>query len=147
MNVGWTPLQFFFRAIPFEELVAYYAVADVMWITPLRDGLNLVAKEYVAAQGLTDGSGVLVLSEFAGAAAELHGAVLTNPHDPHDLVEKCIYALEMSQVEAEARLRGLFDVVQHNDVHRWGQDFLDSVEESCLARSPAPSETQEAANV
>lgn len=141
-RVGWTPLQFFFRAIPFEELVAYYAVADVMWITPLRDGLNLVAKEYVAAQGLTEGSGVLVLSEFAGAAAELHGAVLTNPHDPHDLVEKCIYALEMSQIEAEARLRGLFDVVQHNDVHRWGQDFLDSVEESCLARS----ETPEAAN-
>lgn len=144
-KVGWTPLQFFFRAIPFEELVAYYAAADVMWITPLRDGLNLVAKEFVAVQGLTNGSGVLVLSEFAGAAAELHGAVLTNPHDPHDLVEKCVYALEMSQVEAEARLRGLFDVVQHNDVHRWGQDFLDSVEESCAAGSATPSETQQPA--
>ena len=64
-----------------------------MWITPLHDGLNLVAKELVAVRGLTNGSGALVLSEFAGAAAELHGAVLTNPNDPHDLVEKCVYAL------------------------------------------------------
>lgn len=74
-------------------------------------------------------------------------AVLTNPHDPHDLVEKCVYALEMSPDEAEARLRGLFDVVQHNDVHRWGQDFLDSVEESCAARTAALSETPQPALV
>ncbi|MDO6749706.1 trehalose-6-phosphate synthase, partial [Gilvimarinus sp. 1_MG-2023] len=79
-QIGWTPLQFFFRKVPFEQLVAYYAMADVMWITPLRDGLNLVAKEYVATQGMVDGAGVLVLSEFAGAAAELRGALLTNPH-------------------------------------------------------------------
>jgi len=65
-RVGWTPVQFFFRALPFEEVVAWYAIADLMWITPLRDGLNLVAKEYVATQRLTGGSGVLVLSEFAG---------------------------------------------------------------------------------
>ncbi len=132
-RVGWTPVQFFFRAIPFEQLVAYYAMADVMWVTPLRDGLNLVAKEYVAAQGLTGGRGVLVLSEFAGAAAELHGAVLTNPHDPYDLVEKCYYGLAMNKAEAESRLRELFGVVQHNDIHRWGQDFLDAVEESVAA--------------
>lgn len=72
-RIGWTPLQFFFRSLPFEEVSAWYAMADVMWITPLRDGLNLVAKEFVAAQGLLDGRGVLVLSEFAGAAAELKG--------------------------------------------------------------------------
>ncbi|MDF1763617.1 MAG: glucosylglycerol-phosphate synthase, partial [Oleibacter sp.] len=64
-QVGWTPVQFFFRAVPFDDLVAYYAMADVMWITPLRDGLNLVAKEYVATQGKTGGKGTLVLSEFA----------------------------------------------------------------------------------
>ncbi len=80
-RIGWTPVQFFFRSLPFDEVVAWYAMADVMWITPLRDGLNLVAKEFVATQGLLAGSGVLVLSEFAGAAAELKGAVLTNPHD------------------------------------------------------------------
>lgn len=126
-RVGWTPVQFFFRALPFEEVVAWYAMADVMWITPLRDGLNLVAKEYVATQGLTDGHGVLVLSEFAGAAAELHGALLTNPHDLDDLTAKLYLGIAMKRAEAEARLRELFDVVRHNDVARWGQDFLDAV--------------------
>ncbi len=123
-RVGWTPVQFFFRALPFEEVVAWYAIADLMWITPLRDGLNLVAKEYVATQRLTGGSGVLVLSEFAGAAAELHGAVLTNPHDLHDLKEKLYQGIAMNRAEAESRLRELFSVVQHNDLRRWGEDFL-----------------------
>lgn len=123
-RVGWTPVQFFFRALPFEEVVAWYAIADLMWITPLRDGLNLVAKEYVATQRLTGGSGVLVLSEFAGAAAELHGAVLTNPHDLHDLKEKLYLGIAMNRAEAESRLRELFSVVQHNDLRRWGEDFL-----------------------
>ncbi|MCK2088310.1 glucosylglycerol-phosphate synthase [Thauera aromatica] len=126
-RVGWTPVQFFFRALPFEEVVAWYAMADVMWITPLRDGLNLVAKEYAATQGLIGGQGVLVLSEFAGAAAELHGAVLTNPHDLHDLTAKLYFAIAMNRAEAEARLRELFEIVCHNDIQRWGQDFLDAV--------------------
>lgn len=125
--VGWTPVQFFFRAFPFEELVAYYAMADVMWITTLRDGLNLVAKEYVASQGLTGGRGVLVLSEFAGAAAELKSAVLTNPHDPIDLVETIYLALAMSHGEAETRMRSLFETVQHYDLRRWGEEFLAAV--------------------
>ena len=98
-------MQFFFRAVPFEELLAYYAMTDVMWITPLRDGLNLVAKEFVTVQGLTGGRGVLVLSEFAGAAAELKGAILTNPHDPEDLVQACYLGLNMGRAEARARLR------------------------------------------
>lgn len=127
-RVGWTPVQFFFRPIPFAELVAYYAIADVMWITPLRDGLNLVSKEYVATQGLMQGGGVLVLSEFAGAAAELHGAVLTNPHDRNDLRDKCLYALNIHRAEAESRLRELFAIVQHNDIVRWGAEFLTAVE-------------------
>lgn len=129
-RVGWTPVQFFFRPIPFAELVAYYAIADVMWITPLRDGLNLVSKEYVATQGLMQGGGVLVLSEFAGAAAELHGAVLTNPHDRNDLRDKCLYALNIHRAEAESRLRELFAIVQHNDIVRWGAEFLAAVETS-----------------
>ena len=126
-SVGWTPVQFFFRPLPFEEVVAWYAMADVMWITPLRDGLNLVAKEYVATQGLTDGDGVLVLSEFAGAAAELHGAVLTNPHDISDLTARLYDGIAMDANEARARMRELFDIVAHNDVQRWGQEFLDAV--------------------
>lgn len=126
-HIGWTPLQFFFRPVPFEQLVAYYAMADVMWITPLRDGLNLVAKEYVATQGMTGGSGVLVLSEFAGAAAELRGAVLANPHDPHELMRSCYQALTMHKDEASARMREAFDVVRHYDIDHWGKDFLASV--------------------
>ncbi len=126
-EVGWSPIRFFFRPLPFEEVVAWYAEADICWITPLRDGLNLVCKEYVATQGQVEGDGVLVLSEFAGAAAELHGAVLTNPHDPADLRERLRQALDMERGEREARLRGLYDIVQHNDIDRWGREFLEAV--------------------
>lgn len=146
-RVDWTPVQFFFRAIPFEELIAYYAMTDVMWITPLRDGLNLVAKEFVAIQGLTQGRGVLVLSEFAGSAAELKGAVLTNPHDPDDLVQACYQALNMGRLEAQARLRQLFDIVEHYDNRRWADDFLAAVQAAPLpgisAASPRPPDLPE----
>lgn len=134
-RIGWTPLQFFFRSLPFEEVSAWYAMADVMWITPLRDGLNLVAKEFVAAQGLLDGRGVLVLSEFAGAAAELKGALLTNPHDPADLAQTCYQALNLPKSEAQARLRELFDIVCYNDIRRWGEEFLAGVQ---LQQEPEP---------
>ncbi|MFC4727775.1 glucosylglycerol-phosphate synthase [Coralloluteibacterium thermophilus] len=127
-RVGYVPVQFFFRALPFEEVVAYYAEADVMWITPLRDGLNLVCKEYVATQGLTRGDGVLVLSEFAGAAAELKGALLTNPHDTSDLATVCLNALRMPRAERRSRIRGLVDIVRHHDIARWGQGFLAAVD-------------------
>ncbi|MDI7774160.1 trehalose-6-phosphate synthase [Asticcacaulis sp. EMRT-3] len=80
-RMDWTPVRFFFRSLPFEDLMAYYGAADVAWISPLRDGLNLVAKEYVIAKEAWNGKGVLLLSEFAGAAAELHGALLANPYD------------------------------------------------------------------
>tara|TARA_R110000822_G_scaffold33935_3_gene96397 strand:- start:9935 stop:12196 length:2262 start_codon:yes stop_codon:yes gene_type:complete len=129
-RVGWTPVQFFYRAFPFRDLIAYYLMADVMWITPLRDGLNLVAKEYVATQGLCQGRGVLVLSEFAGAAAELHGALLTNPHDPHDMRDTLYLGLTLGEAEREARVREMFGVVQHNDIKRWGDEFLQAVRDS-----------------
>jgi glucosylglycerol-phosphate synthase/sucrose-6F-phosphate phosphohydrolase len=133
-ELGWTPVQFFFRALPFEELVAYYSAADVMWITPLRDGLNLVAKEYVAAQGLINGSGVLVLSEFAGAAAELRGAILANPHHPQELADTCYYALTISESEAKNRLSEAFEIVCRYDIGYWGQAFIDAVELRRLSR-------------
>ncbi|WP_022962194.1 glucosylglycerol-phosphate synthase [Halopseudomonas pelagia] len=129
-RVGWSPIQFFYRAFPFRDLIAYYLMADVMWITPLRDGLNLVAKEYVATQGLCKGRGVLVLSEFAGAAAELHGALLTNPHDPHDLRDTLYLGLTLGKAEREARVREMFGVVQYNDIKRWGDEFLQAVRDS-----------------
>ena len=78
-NMDWVPIRLFFRSIPFEEVIKHYAIADIAWITPLRDGLNLVAKEYIAMKGLADKMGVLVLSEFAGAAVELPYSILTIP--------------------------------------------------------------------
>ena len=132
-RIGWTPVQFFFRSFPFDQVVAWYAMADVMWITPLRDGLNLVAKEFVATQGLLQGHGVLALSEFAGAAAELKGALLTNPHDTADLASTCYLALNMPKAEAQARLRELFDIVSYNDIRRWGDEFLAGVTEHEVA--------------
>ena len=141
-KVGWTPLQFFFRSLPFADLVAYYSMADVMWITPLRDGLNLVAKEYIATQGMTDGSGVLVLSEFAGAAAELRGPILANPHDRSELVKTCYLALTLNRDEARSRMREAYDIVKHNDINVWGDEFMSAVgacrhsEKSLLSELP-----------
>ena len=141
-RIDWMPLQFFFRSVPFERLVAYYAVADVMWITPLRDGLNLVAKEYIATQGITDGAGVLVLSEFAGAAAELRGPILTNPHDPRELVDTCEQALLMGREEARSRLSEAFDSVRYYDIAYWGAEFMDAVKAHARRQesdTPAPA--------
>jgi len=123
----WVPLRFFFRGVPFERLVAYYAVADLCWVTPLRDGLNLVAKEYVAAQGLSGGSGVLVLSEFAGAAAELRGPLLTNPHDPRDLVATCHQGLTLGRDEADRRMAEAYESIRYHDLARWSEEFMAAV--------------------
>ncbi len=126
-RVEWTPLYFFYRSVPFEDLMAYYAAASVMWITPLRDGLNLVSKEFVAVQGGTGGCGTLVLSEFAGAAAELKGALLTNPHDPADLLSMISQAIDMDERESRERLKTLYDIVCHSDIRVWSRDFLGAV--------------------
>ncbi len=126
-RLDWTPVRFFARSLPFEEVVAHYAAADIMWITPLRDGLNLVAKEFVATHGVHGSSGVLVLSEFAGAAAELKGALLTNPHDQADLVATLRLALTMTDGERDSRQRTLFEIVSQYDLARWGRDFLQAV--------------------
>ncbi|GGB81136.1 alpha,alpha-trehalose-phosphate synthase [Marinobacterium zhoushanense] len=123
-QVGWTPVRYYYRGFPLQQLVSFYQRADVMWITPLRDGLNLVAKEFVAIQGLSHRMGRLVLSEFTGAAAELHGALLTNPHDTKDLVERCYQALVMAPNEASTRMRELFDIVSYYDIRRWGEEFV-----------------------
>jgi trehalose-6-phosphate synthase len=142
-RLGWTPVEYFFRSLPFEEVVAYYACADIMWTTPLRDGLNLVAKEFVATQGLSDRNGVLVLSEFAGAAAELKGALLTNPHDRADLVATAQRAIAMSAEEARDRMRQMFDIVKHHDNRHWGESLLAAV--AAIPGAPAAAVASEAA--
>jgi trehalose-6-phosphate synthase len=94
-TLGWQPIALISRAIPFAELVAYYRAADVAWITPLADGMNLVAKEFVASR--VDGDGVLVLSEFAGAAVQLGSAVITNPFSNRSMDESIHAALVMAE--------------------------------------------------
>lgn len=127
-NMQWVPIRLFFRSFPFEEIISYYAAADIAWITPLRDGLNLVAKEYVAVQGqLPNAKGVLILSEFAGAAVELPYAVLTNPYDARSLKEGLVQALLMSEDDAQMRLQRLYEQVAYYDIDFWAKDFLDNL--------------------
>lgn len=130
-DMDWTPIRFFFRSVPFEEVISYYAIADVAWITPLRDGLNLVAKEYVAVQGLQkDPTGVLVISEFAGASVELPHAIRTNPYDMFSLKDSLQNALLLDPLERKLRIQRLFETVNHYDVQRWGKDFLEGLEKA-----------------
>jgi trehalose-6-phosphate synthase len=120
----WTPVTCMFRQVPFDELVTYLAVADVGWITPLRDGLNLVAKEYVAVRSELGAAGVLVISEFAGASIELGGALVTNPYDPVEMVETLQRALQMERREQIARMTELAAIVRRYDVEYWASDFV-----------------------
>ena len=128
-NMNWTPVRLFFRSVPFDEILVYYAAADIAWITPLRDGLNLVAKEYIAVQGEWEGAkGVLVLSEFAGAAVEFSYAILTNPYDPKSLKETLLQALLMSQEEKDMRMERLHEQVVHYDIDYWAAEFMEKVQ-------------------
>ncbi|WP_226779307.1 glucosylglycerol-phosphate synthase [Oceaniglobus trochenteri] len=115
----WTPIALISRAVPFSELVAYYRAADVAWITPLADGMNLVCKEYVAAR--TDGDGVLVLSEFAGAAVEMGSAVITNAYSHRSMDSAILTALRMPEQERRQRMSLLRNVVQKYDIRAWGR--------------------------
>src|SRR5690606_13231470 len=129
-TMDWTPIQYFYRSMPFEEVVVQYALSDVAWITPLRDGLNLVAKEYVATQGIREGNGVLILSEFAGASVELPYAILTNPYDKKSMKESLLKALVMDEEDAALRINRSYEQVQHYDIHYWGRDFVRELEMS-----------------
>lgn len=129
-TLEWTPIQYFFQSLPFDEVLTQYALADVAWITPLRDGLNLVAKEYVATHGILNQSGVLVLSEFAGASVELPYSVSTNPYDRRSMIDALLQALTMDPKEAETRMIRSLEQVKYFDVHYWGSDFVREMEES-----------------
>jgi glucosylglycerol-phosphate synthase len=129
-TMDWTPIQYFFQALPFEDVIIQYAVSDIAWITPLRDGLNLVAKEYVATQGLLNGNGVLVLSEFAGASVELPYSIFTNPYDRVNMVSSLLKALVIDPEEASIRLKRSLEQIKHYDIHYWGTDFVKELEKS-----------------
>ena len=107
------------------ELAALYRAADVMLVTPLRDGMNLVAKDYVAAR--VDGGGSLVLSEFAGAAAELRQAYLVNPHDLEGTKEILVQVLDADPAESRRRMRAMRRYLRTHDVHRWAREYLSAL--------------------
>ena len=130
------PVQLLYRSIPMSQLVGLYRAADVMLVTPLRDGMNLVAKEYVASR--VDDDGVLVLSEFAGAAAELEEALLVNPYDIAQVASTIKRALTMPQRERELRMRALRSKVREGDVSRWADAFLSDLDRAATARSGRP---------
>lgn len=123
-TLGWVPVRYFYRSLPFEEVVAHYAACAIAWITPLRDGLNLVAKEYVATRHAAGRPGTLVLSEFAGAAVELHGALLVNPYDANAMSATLYQALTMGADEVAYRSGRMAMIVNEHDVTRWGDGFL-----------------------
>jgi trehalose 6-phosphate synthase/phosphatase len=125
---AWTPIQYMHQSLDDEELLALYRAADVMVVTPLRDGMNLVAKEFVASR--SDENGVLVLSEFAGSAAELTDALVVNPYDIDGVAEAMHQALVMDGAERRRRMRALRERVFQNDVHVWSQSFLDALHSS-----------------
>jgi glucosylglycerol-phosphate synthase len=126
-QLDWTPVRYFYRSLPYADVIAHYAAADVAWITPLRDGLNMVAKEYIAANHLSGGAGTLVLSEFAGAAAELHGAILTNPYNPAGMATDLHGALNMAEKDRKERMALMHDIVHANHIGYWGYEFLAAV--------------------
>ncbi len=132
-----TAIRYLHQAYPREEMVALYLAADVMLVTALRDGMNLVAKEYVASR--IDNRGVLVLSEFAGAADELPSAIRINPHDIDGMKDAIMRAIEMPPSEQGRRMRALRRRVMDHDVARWSKSFLDALDEARRHKAGAPS--------
>jgi trehalose-6-phosphate synthase len=119
---GWVPIRYHYDQFGATELTAYYQAADIALLTPLRDGMNLVAKEFVASRVGDDG--VLILSEFAGAAEELTEALLVNPYNADEIAERLRQAVEMEAVEKTIRMRTLRNKVQSNNLERWSERFL-----------------------
>ncbi|MCM2291606.1 alpha,alpha-trehalose-phosphate synthase (UDP-forming) [Allorhizobium sp. BGMRC 0089] len=125
-TVDWVPIRYINRSVARPVLAGLYRIARVGLVTPLRDGMNLVAKEYVAAQNPED-PGVLILSRFAGAARELTGALLVNPYDVEGTAQAIEQALAMPLEERRNRWRQMMDYLLVNDVMHWCEDFLDDL--------------------
>ena len=126
-DITWTPVRYYYRSISFPRLIAWYKLAPVALVTPFRDGMNLVSKEYIATK--SDGKGVLILSEMAGAAKELVSAVQVNPNNLHHIADSIYRALEMDEEEQEDRIRAMQAIVERNNVNRWATIFLTNLKE------------------
>ncbi|MFD4430679.1 trehalose-6-phosphate synthase [Nocardia sp. NPDC058497] len=140
-RVGYPVVHYLHRPIPRDELIAFFVVADAMLVTPLRDGMNLVAKEYVACH--SDLNGALVLSEFTGASAELRQSYLCNPHDLDSVKDAIIGALDDDRDTKRRRMRSMRRQVLTHDVERWARAFLDSLSHGNIAGSALLSEDED----
>ncbi len=134
-TADWTPVVYLRRSVPRSELVALYSISDLAWVTPLCDGMNLVAKEYVACQ--RGGAGVLLLSEFAGAAAEMGEAFMVNPYDEDETATAVARALSVPEAERRERIEALYRRIVRNDAHGWSCRFLGLLDEAVEARCSA----------
>ena len=132
-TVSWTPIWYFYRALPFSDLIDLYISSKVALITPIRDGMNLVAKEYVATRINKDG--VLILSEMAGASKEMNGALLINPNSFEDFANNLDRALSMPIEEQQKRMTSLQKRVKRYNVEKWATEFLKSLEETKALKS------------
>lgn len=120
---GWVPIHYLFHHMSREELLAFYNMAKIAMVTPLKDGMNLVAKEYCAANYEEDG--VLILSEFAGSAAQLHkGALLVNPYNIEEMADRIFQAYHMDLRERRSRMKRLRRQIRQNDIFKWAESFL-----------------------
>lgn len=131
---GEVPVYYLHRGVPRSRLVAYYRLADVAAVTPLKDGMNLIAKEFVVCQAAGDGTGALVLSEFTGAREELHEAVLCNPFDVEGLAGRIEHALELDEDERRSRLQRMAATVHDSDVYDWVESQLNEVQQAFQQR-------------
>ena len=123
-DIDWVPLRYVNQGFPRDVLAGVYRAARIGLVTPLRDGMNLVAKEYIAAQYPED-PGVLILSQFAGAAEQLSNALLVNPYSSDDIADAIELALSMPREERIARWQPMFDNVRNEDVVWWRNRFTD----------------------
>lgn len=124
-TVSWTPIWYFYRSMPFENLIDLYTTCDIAWLTPIRDGMNLVAKEYIATR--TDRSGVLILSEMAGSANELNEAILINPNNFDQIAQSLDQALNMPLEEQQKRNKVMQKRLKRYNVEKWANDFMRSL--------------------
>lgn len=122
-TLDWVPIHYFYRSFPFEELSAFYSMSDIALVTPLRDGMNLVCKEYVASR--TDKTGILILSEMAGASKELQDAVLVNPNDKQGVVDAIYESLSMKESDQKTRIESMQYGLKKYDVFQWVEVFMD----------------------
>ncbi len=124
-TIEWIPVLYYYRSLDFDELVAHYLSADVILVTPLKDGMNLIAKEFVASR--RDLKGVLILSEFAGSAKELGEAILVNPNSLKELATALEIALDMPEENQRERLLSMQERLKRYDIVKWGKDFINTL--------------------